>query len=216
MVPRWSRPSEPCTVTAVPSGAVAAPQPSVSADPPVPAQCAACPRSTRGPSVKTKSAVQEPPPSVSVRTPGCTPARPAGAHPVTTGEPGAAACGAARAAGARSAPRPTTAATAAVTTVPRALTIMSILPVVRPDNDVADPPIRPGRPGTPAPRHSLAKVTIAVAVPLTAAPPPLHAAGRRIGAARPLPWGDRSSSPCSGGPPPGGSRQGGRPREAEA
>src|SRR4051812_15025611 len=122
-------------VTSLPTGPVEELQPSVSVTSPVPAQWAACPRNTRSPAVNTKLAVQLPPPAVSVTTPGCSPARPAGAHPVTTGDPATAgtAGGAARAAGAASAPSPTTTAMAADATVPRAPMTMYLLLPQRPN-----------------------------------------------------------------------------------
>src|SRR3954451_23781399 len=205
-------------VTSLPTGPVEELQPSVSVTSPVPAQWAACPRNTRSPAVNTKLAVQLPPPAVSVTTPGCSPARPAGAHPVTTGDPATAgtAGGAARAARGASAPRPTTTAMAADATVPRAPMTMYLLLPQRPNRSGQRLRCRvdtlarragnrrraPGVDGSDAPRVR--------AAPLC---PPRSAQRRRSRASRPLPWWDRGSSPYSGGTPPEDLvREVGRPR----
>src|SRR4051812_45816712 len=76
MVP--GRPA-PSISTGVPTGSEPLVQPSVSVEPPVPEQCAACPRYTSDPCVYTKFEVHWAP-SVKVITPGCTGAVAAGAH----------------------------------------------------------------------------------------------------------------------------------------
>src|SRR5438093_444578 len=104
-------------VTGVPTSTVPESHPLVSVASPVPPQWAAWPRNTRSPLVNTKLLVQDPPPSVSVTTPGWIGAEPAGAHPAPDR------AGAAVAAGASTAPSAIPPSATANAT-PRALTVI--------------------------------------------------------------------------------------------